>query len=38
MMHRNVLSSSYVLYLFLLLNSGKVNFACEKTPVKQRHP
>ncbi len=38
MMHRNVLSSSYVLYLSLLLNSGKVNFACEKTPVKQRHP
>lgn len=38
MMHRNVLSSSYVLYLSLLLNSGKVNFACENTPIKQWHP
>ena len=37
-MHRNVLSSSYVLYLSLLLDSSKVHFACENTPVKQRHP
>ncbi len=38
MMHHNVLSSSYVLYLSLLFDSSKVHFACENTPVKQRHP
>ncbi len=38
MMHHNVLSSSYVLYLPLLFDSSKVHFACENTPVKQRHP
>ena len=30
-----VLSSSYVLYLSLLLSCSKVNLACENTPIKQ---
>ena len=30
-----VLSSSYVLYLSLLLSCSKVILACENTPIKQ---
>ena len=35
-MKRNtVLSSSYVLYLSLMLSGSKVLLACENTPIKQ---